>query len=94
MTSDYAEPFNIGSPEELSVAEFASKIAEAVGVELHVENKPLPEDDPKVRRPDISKAKELLNWEAQVSLREGLEKTIPYFKDQLEISDHLMDSPG
>ncbi len=94
LTSDYAEPFNIGSPEELSVAEFASKIAEAVGVELHVENKPLPEDDPKVRRPDISKAKELLNWEAQVSLREGLEKTIPYFKDQLGISDHLMDSSG
>ena len=94
LTSDYAEPFNIGSPEELSVAEFASKIAEAVGVELHVENKPLPEDDPKVRRPDISKAKELLNWEAQVSLREGLEKTIPYFKDQLGISDHLMDRSG
>ena len=94
LTSDYAEPFNIGSPEELSVAEFASKIAEAVGVELHVENKPLPEDDPKVRRPDISKAKELLNWEAQVSLREGLEKTIPYFKDQLGISAHLMDSSG
>ena len=94
LTSDYAEPFNIGNPEELSVAEFASKIAEAVGVELHVENKPLPEDDPKVRRPDISKAKKLLNWEAQVSLREGLEKTIPYFKDQLGISAHLMDSSG
>ena len=59
------------------------KIAKAVGVELHVENEPLPEDDPKVRRPDISKAKKLLNWEPQVSLKEGLEKTLSFFKEQL-----------
>ena len=62
LTSDHPEPFNIGNPEELSVADFASKIAIAVGVELRIENKPLPEDDPKVRKPDISRAKELLNW--------------------------------
>ena len=83
LTSDHIGPFNIGNSEELSVADFASKIAEAVGVEIHVEYKPLPEDDPKVRRPDISKAKELLNWEPQVSLKEGLKKTLPFFKDKL-----------
>ena len=92
LTSNYAEPFNIGNLVELSVADFASKVAEAVGVELHVENKPLPEDDPKVRRPDISKAKKLLNWEPKVSLTEGLEKTIPYFKNQLEMTSHSIDS--
>ena len=86
LTSDYVEPFNIGNPEELSVADFASKIALAVGVELRVEHKPLPEDDPKVRRPDISRAKKLLNWEPQVSLTEGLEKTLPFFKDKLEMT--------
>ena len=53
LTSDHIEPFNIGNPEKLSVAEFASKIAAAVGIELIVEHKPLPEEDPKVRRPDI-----------------------------------------
>ena len=83
LTSDNIEPFNIGNPEELSVADFALKIAIAAGVDLHVENKPLPEDDPKVRRPDISKAKELLNWEPQVSLEEGLKKTLPFFKERL-----------
>ena len=84
LTSDYTEPFNIGNPEELSIYDFTSKIAEAVGKEIRIENKPLPEDDPKVRRPDISKAKELLNWEPQVSLKEGLEKTLPFFKEQLK----------
>lgn len=94
LTSNYAEPFNIGNQVELSVSEFASRITEAVGVELHIENKPLPEDDPKVRRPDISKAKELLNWEPQVSLTEGLEKTIPYFKEQLGMISQLIDNSG
>ena len=83
LTSENIEPFNIGNPEELSIEDFASKIAEAIGVELHIENKPLPEDDPKVRRPDISRAKELLNWEPQVSLEEGLKKTLPFFKEKL-----------
>ena len=83
LTSDNADPFNIGNPEELSVTDFALKIIDAVGVEIQIENKPLPEDDPKVRRPDISRAKKLLNWEPKVSLKEGLEKTIPFFKEQL-----------
>ena len=83
LISDHHEPFNIGNPEELSILDFASKIANAAGVELRVENKPLPEDDPKVRRPDISRAKELLNWEPKVSLTEGLEKTLTFFKEQL-----------
>ena len=86
LTSDHPEPFNIGNPEELSVADFASKIAIAVGMELRIENKPLPEDDPKVRRPDISRAKELLNWEPHVSLTEGLEKTLPFFKEQIKMT--------
>ncbi len=83
LTSNNADPFNIGNPEELSVADFALKIIDAVGAEIQIENKSLPEDDPKVRRPDISRAKKLLNWEPKVSLKEGLEKTIPFFREQL-----------
>ena len=83
LTSEYNEPFNIGNPEELSILDFASKIAEVVGIDSHIENKPLPEDDPKVRRPDISRAKELLNWEPRVDLEEGLQKTLPFFKEKL-----------
>lgn len=60
LTSDQSEHFNIGNLEELSVTDFAPKIATLAGIRLHVINKPLPENDPKVRRPDISKTRELL----------------------------------
>ena len=83
MTSEYTEPFNIGNPEEISIIDFVTQIAEATNSSIEIEEMPLPEDDPKVRRPDISKAKELLGWEPKVSLHEGLKKTVPFFREKL-----------
>lgn len=73
-------PINLGNPTEFSVLELASKVLEYTQSNSVLEFKPLPEDDPKVRRPDITKAKKLLDWHPQVSLEEGLRKTIEYFR--------------
>ena len=80
MMSDCSEPVNIGNPEELSVLEFAKLIIEITGSNSRIVYEKLPVDDPKVRKPDISRAKEILEWEPKVELREGLKKTIEYFK--------------
>ncbi|MDW8333143.1 MAG: SDR family oxidoreductase [Bacteroidia bacterium] len=83
LMSDVNEPINIGNPEEISILDFALEIRSLVGRDVPITFKPLPEDDPKVRRPDISKARELLGWEPRVSRREGLQKTIAYFKQKI-----------
>lgn len=80
--SDEHGPVNIGNPTEMTIRDFAELILEAVGAEGLIESRPLPADDPKQRRPDIGKARELLDWEPRVGLREGLEKTIAYFRDK------------
>jgi dTDP-glucose 4,6-dehydratase len=77
------EPINIGNPEERSVLEIARLVQALVGTESPLEFKPLPADDPKVRRPDIRRARELLGWEPKVSLEEGLTRTIEYFRRRL-----------
>jgi dTDP-glucose 4,6-dehydratase len=79
MMSDCDTPVNIGNPRELSVLEFAVKIKEITKSDSPIVHKPLPVDDPKVRRPDISKAKTLLGWEPVMPLEDGLSKTIDYF---------------
>ena len=79
MMSDCDTPVNIGNPRELSVLDFAVKIKELVGSDSPIVHKPLPVDDPKVRRPDISKAKSILGWEPVMPLEDGLAKTIEYF---------------
>ena len=79
MMSDCDTPVNIGNPRELSVLDFAVKIKELVKSDSPIVHKPLPVDDPKVRRPDISKAKSLLGWEPVMPLEDGLAKTIEYF---------------
>lgn len=79
MMSDCDTPVNIGNPRELSVLDFAVKIKELVKSDSPIVHKPLPVDDPKVRRPDISKAKSLLGWEPVMPLEDGLAKTIDYF---------------
>ncbi len=79
MMSDCDTPVNIGNPTELSVLGFAVKIKELVGSSSPIVHKPLPVDDPKVRRPDISKARSVLGWEPQMPLDDGLAKTIAYF---------------
>ncbi|MCH7887470.1 MAG: SDR family oxidoreductase [Candidatus Marinimicrobia bacterium] len=83
MRSEYNEPINIGNPEEISISDFAEEIGKATGKEIEIEKLSLPEDDPKVRRPDISRATELLGWEPKVSLSEGLSKTVPYFREKI-----------
>ena len=80
MMSDYTLPVNIGNPEEHTILEFAEIILKIIGSRSKIAFKELPVDDPKQRRPDITKAKKLLNWEPQVSLEAGLKETIKYFK--------------
>ncbi|HTR03913.1 MAG TPA: GDP-mannose 4,6-dehydratase, partial [Thermoanaerobaculia bacterium] len=81
LQSDAAEPMNIGNPAELSVLEFAKTIRALTGTKSDIVFKPLPVDDPKVRQPDITKARQVLGWEPKVRLEEGLRRTIDYFKN-------------
>lgn len=80
LLSDYPYPVNIGNPDEISIAEFAEEIIALTGTTQKVIYKDLPVDDPKQRQPDITKAKELLNWQPQVSRQEGLKRTYEYFR--------------
>ncbi len=80
LLSDYAYPVNIGNPNEITIRDFAEEILALTGANQKIIYKPLPTDDPKQRQPDISKARELLNWEPKVDRKEGLEKTYAYFK--------------
>ena len=77
-------PVNIGNPHEMTVLQFAKKILELTGSKSEIAYRPLPQDDPQVRQPDISKARKLLNWEPKVDLDEGLKKTIDYFRERLK----------
>ena len=83
LLSDETEPVNIGNPEEVTVLQLAETIQDVVGNHPGVEFQPRPTDDPTVRRPDTTRAEEKLGWKAQVSLREGLERTLPWFKEVL-----------
>jgi len=80
LQSDAPDPINIGNPAELSVLEFARTIRALTGARSEIVFRPLPVDDPKQRRPDITKAKTLLSWEPKVKLEDGLKKTIDYFR--------------
>ena len=73
-------PINIGNPGEFTILELAEKIIKLTGSKSKIVKEPLPSDDPKQRKPDISKAKKILNWEPKVNLEEGLKRTIEYFK--------------
>ena len=80
MMSDFVEPVNIGNPDEMSVLEFAEKVIEITGSDSRIVYEELPVDDPKVRRPDISRAKDVLGWEPKINLEDGMTETIDYFK--------------
>jgi dTDP-glucose 4,6-dehydratase len=80
LQSGEKDPVNIGNPREMSVLEFAKTIQKLTGTKSTIAFKPLPVDDPRVRQPDISKARSLLGWEPRVQLEEGLSKTIGYFR--------------
>jgi len=80
LMSDYSQPVNIGNPVEISINQLAEEIIAITGSASQLINQDLPKDDPKIRQPDITKAKELLKWEPKVSRAEGLQKTYEYFK--------------
>jgi dTDP-glucose 4,6-dehydratase len=85
MNSSEVSPVNIGNPHEMTVLEFAREIIRATGSSSRVVFKPLPQDDPKQRRPDITRARTKLKWEPKVPLREGLKKSIEYFRGKVAI---------
>jgi dTDP-glucose 4,6-dehydratase len=86
LKSDYAYPINIGNPHEISLKEFAEEIQQLIGGNSKIVYEPLPQDDPKQRQPDITKAKEILGWEPKVNRTEGLKITLDYFKNVLGIN--------
>ena len=79
--SDFHETVNIGNPREMTIKQFAEEIIRIMGAKSSIEYKPLPEDDPKVRQPDISRAKKILGWQPKVEFEEGIKKTIEYFRN-------------
>ena len=85
MMSEYDMPVNIGNPEEVTILELAKEIIQLSGSRSKIIFQDLPQDDPKVRQPDITKAKEVLHWDPKVNRREGLEKTLKYFKANLSV---------
>jgi len=83
MLSSTAQPVNIGNPTEMTVLEFAREIIRATGSRSRITFQPLPQDDPRQRRPDITRARTILGWEPAVDLEQGLVKTIDYFRRKL-----------
>ena len=83
MESDVHDPVNIGNPHEMTIEQIARAIIDVAGSSSRIVYRPLPEDDPKVRRPDITRARTLLGWEPKVPLEEGLKKTLEYFKTKV-----------
>jgi len=82
--SDFHEPVNIGNPREMTIKQFAEEIIRITGARSTIDYKSLPVDDPKVRQPDISRAKKILGWEPNVQFEEGIKKTIEYFRNALK----------
>ncbi len=85
MSSSVSDPVNIGNPREMTIRQLAEEIIRITGSKSHIVLQPLPVDDPKVRQPDITRARTLLGWEPKVSLDEGLRSTIAYFRQKLGI---------
>lgn len=83
MMSDYHNPVNIGNPREMTIRQFAEEIIRILGASSKIEHRPLPVDDPKVRQPDISRAKEILGWEPKVDFEQGIRTTIDFFKSHV-----------
>jgi nucleoside-diphosphate-sugar epimerase len=79
----YHEPVNLGNPDEYTILQLAGLVQEESGIQAKLVYEPLPQDDPRQRQPDISRAKSLLGWEPRVDVRTGLRKTIEYFRSEL-----------
>ena len=83
MMSDFHEPVNIGNPREMTIRQFAEEILRITGAKCPIEQKPLPVDDPKVRQPDITRAKKILGWEPKVEFDQGIRETIGFFRGRV-----------
>jgi UDP-glucuronate decarboxylase len=83
-SDDLHEPVNLGNPGEFTIKELAEEVARVCGSDSGVRYLPLPQDDPRQRRPDISRAQALLGWNPTIPLREGLEKTVAYFRERIQ----------
>jgi dTDP-glucose 4,6-dehydratase len=83
MMSDFHEPVNIGNPREMTIRQFAEEILRITGANCLIEQKPLPVDDPKVRQPDITRAKKILGWEPKVDFDQGIRETIEFFRGRV-----------
>ncbi|NNF58459.1 MAG: NAD-dependent epimerase/dehydratase family protein, partial [Rhodothermaceae bacterium] len=86
LLSDETEPVNIGNPDEISIKEFAEEVVALTGSASPVTYEPLPADDPKVRQPDITKARHVLGWTPQVSRADGLRRTLDYFREHVTVA--------
>ena len=84
LSSGEVYPVNLGNPDEITLLDLAQRILGVTGSKSRIVYRPLPEDDPKLRRPDIGKAKRLLGWEPRVSLNEGLKRVLPYFRSKVQ----------
>ena len=82
--SDFHEPVNIGNPREMTIRQFGEEILRITGAKSEIEYRPLPVDDPKVRQPDITRARTVLGWEPKIDFEEGIRKTVDYFKSRLK----------
>ena len=87
LHSGYPEPVNVGTPHEMSMLDFAKWVHDAVGSKCQIVFRQLPQDDPRVRRPDISRAREVLGWEPKMPFDEGMRRTIAWFKERIERGD-------
>jgi dTDP-glucose 4,6-dehydratase len=81
------DPVNIGNPTEFTILECAHRVLKVTGSQSPITYKPLPQDDPKQRRPDISRARQLLGWEPKIDLEQGLKLSMDYFRQAIEIED-------
>jgi dTDP-glucose 4,6-dehydratase len=84
LAADFHEPVNLGNPHEVSILAFAREILVLTGSRSTLVFKPLPQDDPKVRRPDIDRARKLLGWEPKVERQQGLSRTLEYFRGRIQ----------
>jgi dTDP-glucose 4,6-dehydratase len=86
LKSHAVDPMNIGNPDELSMLQLAQEIIELTGSKSKIIYEPLPEDDPKIRQPDITAARSVLGWQPSVDRRQGLQRTIEYFRKALSLA--------
>jgi dTDP-glucose 4,6-dehydratase len=82
--SDFHEPVNIGNPREMTIKQFAEEIIRITGTKSEIEYRPLPVDDPKVRQPDITRARSVLGWEPKVEFEQGIRETIDFFRTRIK----------